>query len=219
MRKFNALLVSGSLAVAGMAASMPALAELSANAGLVSNYVFRGLTQTDDGVAVQGGLDYSNESGFYAGTWASTVDNGVGDGLEIDLYAGFAGEMDGFGYDIGFIDYEYTDDKFFDGAFREVMMSGSYGPASLAYYMGDDTSAGDNDYTYLEVGVDFELPSEVGMSVHFGSWEPDTGASVTDYSLGASKSFEGFDLGAAFTSEDGTDEDEFFISVSKSFDL
>jgi hypothetical protein len=56
----------------------PAFAEdpysISANIGAVSNYMWRGVTQTQDGAAVQGGLDFSHESGFYMGTWASNVD-------------------------------------------------------------------------------------------------------------------------------------------------
>jgi uncharacterized protein (TIGR02001 family) len=56
----------------------PAAAEdpynISANIGAVSNYMWRGVTQTQDGAAVQGGLDFKHESGFYAGTWVSNVD-------------------------------------------------------------------------------------------------------------------------------------------------
>ena len=52
----------------------PSEHSVSANIGVVSNYVWRGITQTDDKAAVQGGVDYSHSSGFYAGTWVSNVD-------------------------------------------------------------------------------------------------------------------------------------------------
>ena len=67
------LLLSASLGSMGVAlADSPH--SISANIGVVSNYIWRGVTQTGDQAAVQGGLDYSHESGFYAGTWASNVD-------------------------------------------------------------------------------------------------------------------------------------------------
>ena len=115
------IIASALLATAGVAQ-----AELSANLGVVSNYYFRGVTQTGDAAAVQGGIDYNHESGFYLGTWASNVDfsgddealdtNGDGNldtvisgsskaDVEIDLYTGFGGDIgdSGFGYDPVFV--------------------------------------------------------------------------------------------------------------------
>jgi uncharacterized protein (TIGR02001 family) len=70
--------VSGTLLSASMLVSAPAVAQdpwsFSANIGAVSNYIWRGVTQTGDQAAVQGGLDVAHESGFYAGTWASNID-------------------------------------------------------------------------------------------------------------------------------------------------
>jgi uncharacterized protein (TIGR02001 family) len=69
---------SGALLTASLLTSAPASAQspwsFSANIGAVSNYIWRGVTQTGDQAAVQGGLDVGHESGFYAGTWASNVD-------------------------------------------------------------------------------------------------------------------------------------------------
>ena len=62
------------LATALLAGAGVAQAELSANIGVASNYYFRGITQTDDGAAVSGGIDYNHESGFYVGTWMSNID-------------------------------------------------------------------------------------------------------------------------------------------------
>src|SRR5690606_38399513 len=83
-------------------------AELSANIGATSNYVWRGVTQTDDSAAIQGGIDYSHESGFYLGTWASNVEFSD---HELDLYGGYAGEAAGIGYDVGVIFYTYGSDE------------------------------------------------------------------------------------------------------------
>ncbi|WP_374325707.1 TorF family putative porin [Azonexus sp.] len=105
------------LAIAGAVAA-PAIAEdsphtLSANVGLATDYIFRGISQTDHKPAIQGGFDYSHASGLYAGTWASNVswvDNGIKDdnSMEWDFYAGYRGSFAGdFTYDVGGLYYFY----------------------------------------------------------------------------------------------------------------
>ncbi len=95
-------------AVAAILTSGVAAAELSGNAAIASNYIWRGVSQTTDQAAGQGGLDWGHDSGIYAGTWVSNVDfSGLGDGYEMDVYAGYSGEVDGFGYDVGVISYQY----------------------------------------------------------------------------------------------------------------
>ena len=97
--------------------SASAVEGLSANVGLTSNYLWRGVSQTDDGAAISGGIDYAADSGFYVGTWASNVDFGDDASYELDFYAGFSGELpDGFGYDVGYIYYAYPDSAESDSA-------------------------------------------------------------------------------------------------------
>src|SRR5688572_12631109 len=93
---------------------------ITGNIGLFSQYIFRGLTQTNRDPALQGGFDYAHSSGIYAGTWASniswlrenasaraggvTVPNGTygeGGSLEWDFYGGYKGTVGDFGYDLG----------------------------------------------------------------------------------------------------------------------
>lgn len=94
---------------------------LTGNFGLFSQYIFRGLTQTDRQPAAQGGFDYSHEGGFYAGTWASNISwlrDGTpqayksGGSLEWDIYGGFKGNFgkSDFGYDVGLLYYWYPGD-------------------------------------------------------------------------------------------------------------
>ena len=92
---------------------------LTGNFGLFSQYIFRGLTQTDRKPAAQGGFDYSHESGFYTGTWASNIswlqDGGSyksGGSLEWDIYGGYKGTFgkSDFGYDVGLLYYWYPGD-------------------------------------------------------------------------------------------------------------
>ena len=100
------------------------------NIGLTSNYIFRGTTQTGRRPAIQGGVDYSHASGFYAGTWGSNIswlsDSQVdpnGDGvtesayskssMEWDIYGGYRsqiGDTD-FSYDVGVLQYIYPGDS------------------------------------------------------------------------------------------------------------
>ena len=97
------------IAAALFASAGVAQAELSANIATVSNYYFRGITQTSDNAAIQGGIDYSHESGLYAGTWLSNIDFGGKENAEVDLYAGFGNDIGdtGFSYDVGIIYYWY----------------------------------------------------------------------------------------------------------------
>src|SRR5688572_31801626 len=108
-----------------VAAAMPGFAvsaepesphTVTGNVGLFSQYIFRGLTQTNEEPAIQGGFDYSHSSGFYVGTWGSNVswlqDGGsyrAGGSLELDIYGGFKGSIGktDLGYDVGLLYYWY----------------------------------------------------------------------------------------------------------------
>jgi uncharacterized protein (TIGR02001 family) len=94
---------------AGVVAS--AHAELTGNLGLTSDYRFRGVSQTQNAPAVQGGIDYAHKSGFYVGNWNSSVSSQVytsGAGVENDLYAGYKKDIyKGITIDVGSYNYFY----------------------------------------------------------------------------------------------------------------
>ncbi len=86
----------------------------TANIGLFSQYVFRGLTQTNQKPAVQGGFDLGHKSGFYVGTWGSNISwisdaaPGTSASMEWDFYGGYKGSLPAdFGYDLGVLYYYY----------------------------------------------------------------------------------------------------------------
>ena len=80
-------------------------AEVSGNVALSSDYFFRGIDQSG-GEALSGGFDVAFESGFYVGTWASSID--FSGGLELDYYAGYGGSIsDSVSYDVGYLYYGY----------------------------------------------------------------------------------------------------------------
>lgn len=85
-----------------------AAVERSATLTLASDYLFNGVTQTDEGPALQGSVDFAWDSGAYVGSWASNVDFGDDTNLEVDFYGGYYGEFEnGAWYDISLLYYSY----------------------------------------------------------------------------------------------------------------
>jgi hypothetical protein len=84
---------------------------LSYNVGVVTDYRYRGISQSRLKPALQGGVDFAHKSGFYLGTWASTIkwikDAGGDAPVEIDVYGGYKGTAGSFGYDVGVLTYQY----------------------------------------------------------------------------------------------------------------
>jgi uncharacterized protein (TIGR02001 family) len=218
-------------AAAMLATSSAALAEISANVTLASDYVFRGISQTDNQIAIQGGFDYAWDMGFYVGTWASNVDsdffNGKGSDpqTEVDLYAGYAGEYMGFGYDVGYLRYEYP--GFSKAATNEVYVNGSYSTdfgdfgASVNYSNELNFLPSNQSAWYVAASYDKTLPwYEIGLSIHVGHSfgdafdisaadivKGDSGFkdSYTDWSIGVSKTWMGADYALTYT-DNNTDK-------------
>ena len=163
-------------AIAAALASGVAAAEVTGNAAITNNYIWRGVTQTKDQAAGQGGVDWGHSSGLYAGTWLSNVDfSGLGDGYEMDVYAGFGGEIGGFGYDLGVISYQYPVTPSFN--FTEVYISGTFSVVTIGVnYTADAASGNDAEKT---VGASGAFDS--GDTYVFGSLDFPTQAG--DFSL------------------------------------
>ncbi len=163
------------MALSAAALFEPAGAEISSNVSVVSNYLFRGVTQTDDGAALQGGFDFSDESGLYAGTWLSNVDFGGKEDAEVDLYAGFGGDFgsSGFSYDIGALYYLYPGGGNLD--YGEIYAGLGYGlvSASVAYTVYGEVegpSAFDSGDVYYNIGVDLPIEIEQFSVSVFGGY-------------------------------------------------
>lgn len=163
-------------ALMGSTVAVPAAAEVTGNAGVVSKYVFRGGVE-DNRTAFQGGLDYAHDSGLYAGTWFSTLNynDESTDKLEdpeaneIDLYGGFSGESGKFGYDLGILYFAYTGDAADSSSVPEGTAAVSYGPVGLsvnvALATADWTAEGD---TYINASFEQPLPSDFTFSANAG---------------------------------------------------
>ena len=183
--KMNKIAIAVGAAVMGL--SSMAQAEVSANIGATSNYVWRGMSQTGDASAIQGGLDYAHESGFYAGTWVSTLGD-VNGGEELDLYGGFGGEVSSVGYDVGVIYYAYPSAQ--DANFTEIYgsLSMSYFTVGLNYTVDSQNKVAASRFNdgdvYVYASGSFDLPAGFGLGVTVGhySFDGDTSAVPLDYS-------------------------------------
>jgi uncharacterized protein (TIGR02001 family) len=201
--------------------AVPALgvrAELSATVAIASDYVWRGVSQTDEGPALQLGAEYAHDLGFYVGVWGSSVDydEDVDDParVEVDLYAGWRGETGwGLGWDVGVLRYLYPDTTE-DFDYTEWVVSLSYGMLTLEIDYSSDVFATGEDGLYYNLSVSHELPefftltasvgySELDEEVN-GKGEPD---SYVDWRIGVSRELWGLDWDLSYYDTAGGGED------------
>jgi len=128
--------------------SLPSFASVSANVSFASDYIWRGMTQSD-GPAIQGGFDYASDGGFYAGIWGSNVNFNDGAGSELDYYFGYGFNMGSVGVDVGYLAYDYPDNDS-NLNFEEIYVGLSMGDFGLLYASGVD---GAPDYTEVSYGI------------------------------------------------------------------
>jgi uncharacterized protein (TIGR02001 family) len=167
---------------AGFAVS--AQAELTGNLGLTSDYRFRGVSQTQNAPAVQGGIDYAHKSGLYVGNWNSSVSSQVytaGAGVESDLYAGYKKEIiKGINVDVGSYNYFYpratttartgsnfdTYEGYIGLGYRDII-SAKYSRVLGEGYFGTANARGTN---YVQVDGRLPVPVVKNLSVvaHYG---------------------------------------------------
>lgn len=145
----------------------------SANLGVVTDYVFRGISQTDGMIAVQGGLDYSfGDSGFYVGTWASNTDFGyqAAPDLEVDFYAGWAYDFnETFSMDLSAIYYSYYFDDEDDYNYGEFVAKFAVTDiATLTVAYTNDYSNLGGSATYVNLGNSWDLGKGYSINAGFG---------------------------------------------------
>ncbi|MGD8641636.1 MAG: TorF family putative porin, partial [Gammaproteobacteria bacterium] len=193
-------------------------------------YLWRGQNISSGSAAISGSLDYSHESGFYAGAWGSNEGN---NGSETDLYAGFGGEVSGFSYDISYWWYLYPESSGLgdntglgDTDLAELVLSGGYGPVSVGIYMSVDNELQDvdyGDYIYYTLGLDFMEK----FNITYGKWSVDDETLMTQGNYGhltfTYSPIDELSFTVSTAMEDITDtveEDPLFqVTYSKSFDL
>ena len=229
MRK--SLITLSVLAALPFVGAAPAMAEdsphsVSANVGFVSDYVYRGYSQTNENMAVQGGFDYSHASGLYAGVWGSSIDWLDKGGTEVDVYGGYKAAMGDFGYDVGVLQYVYPGGKIGGKTpdTTELYLGASWKFLSFkfSHAFTDLFGIPDSDGSqYYDLSADYDLGNGFGVSAHFGRQDIENGTGYNDWKVGVSKEYAGFSFGLDFVDTDVDNDDNaderVIVSVSKSF--
>lgn len=189
---FKKTMIAG-LVAAALAPAVSVAADsphtLTGNVGLYSQYIFRGLTQTNKDPALQGGFDYSHSSGFYAGTWMSNIswltDSPAVTGynsssLEMDFYGGYKGTITGdLGFDVGILKYYYpgthstvtnpgtfkADTLEIYGALTWKWLSAKYSHSIEKKTFGVDDSEGTY---YFDLSANFPVTDKLTLMAHYG---------------------------------------------------
>ena len=230
MRKsILALSVAAALSVPGLAAAQaPAAAApasphtITGNMGLFSEYRFRGIAQTFEKPAFQGGFDYAHSSGFYAGNWNSNVSETLysGASIEMDFYGGFKKAFGDFGIDVGAIYYYYPGSNLAGvGKIEntEVYLGGSWKWISAKYYhaVSDFFSAPDTKgSSYIDLAATFDLGSGWGVVGHWGQQKVKntSAADYSDWKLGVTKDLgNGWNATASYID---TDAEPFYTATN-----
>jgi uncharacterized protein (TIGR02001 family) len=227
---FRKSLIVASLALSGAAFAQTATPApdytLSYNAGVVTEYRYRGIAQSRHQAAVQGGIDFAHASGFYAGTWATTIkwikDAGGDAPIEVDFYGGYKGTAGSVGYDVGVLRYQYPGhDLAASPNTTEVYGAATFGPATLKYsHAISDLFGFDNSKNsfYVDLSASFDLGDGWSLTPHVGYQKVKnySASSYTDYSLTLGKDLgNGWSASAALI---GTDADKsLYVTPSGKF--
>ncbi|WP_306477334.1 TorF family putative porin [Methyloversatilis sp.] len=213
------------------------------NVGLFSQYVFRGISQTNEDPALQGGFDYSHASGFYLGTWASNIswlkDAPAGvdpayssSSMEIDVYGGYRGAFGetGIGYDVGLLQYIYPGDRNpgitkADTLEAYAALTWSFLSAKYSYSLGDTFGVNNSSGTwYLDLSANYPITEALTLNLHYGIQDfsgstagvkNDDFASYEDWRIGLSYALpQGFTVGAFYTDTSmNTTEKAFYTNL------
>ncbi|ATE61499.1 TorF family putative porin [Thauera sinica] len=222
------------LPIAGTAHAEEA-SPFTANVGIVSDYAYRGYSQTDEKPALQGGFDYAHASGLYAGVWGTNVswlsdaDPKVSNSLELDVYGGYKGTVGAFGYDVGLLQYYYpgsypkgfnspnTLEGYVGVSWEFLTFKYSY---SFTDLFGTKKSDGSQ---YFDLSASYEIVDGLKLNAHIGRQkiEGGYGTSYNDWKVGVTKSLGGFDLGLHYVDTDDSKSDlgdeRVILSISRAF--
>ncbi|MBL8300946.1 MAG: hypothetical protein JNN30_21600 [Rhodanobacteraceae bacterium] len=219
MPRLVTTLCAGALVASSLFLNAPrADAAVSGTLALTSDYLFRSLSQANQGPALQGGIEYAHDSGIYSGLWGSSVswlsDNSsatlpVSNSVELDFYAGWrgnAGEL--LKLDAAIFTYYYPGDYprgFVRPYTTEIVVAASSGPATLKYSHALTNLFGfaDSDGSgYLEANLNYEFSPGWVLNAHAGRQrvKRNRAASYSDWKLGLTRNLNaGWSLAFAYT--------------------
>ena len=185
---------------------------IAGNAGLFSDYRFRGISQTNKKPAFQGGLDISHASGFYVGNWNSNIDSAFynGSNLEMDFYGGYKKSVGDLGFDVGLLQYYYPGAKTGGGEKYDTLegyigASWKWLSAKYSYTFSDYFGLVNSDGSgYLDLAFTMEVAPKLNLVAHYGmqtvkNYDP---LDYNDWKLGVTYDLAGWILGAAYVDTD-----------------
>ena len=201
---------------------------VTGNFAVVSDYRFRGISQSAMGPAVQGGIDYSHSSGFYLGNWNSSVtSDSFNDaaGIEMDFYGGFKIPVGDITFDIGGLYYYYPNAETSTGREKyntfEAYVGAAYGPFSAKIWyavtdwfgVNDDSGGEDSDGSiYYELNATFPLADKWSLVGHVGYQDVEDNEYANgdldyfDWKIGVVYDWSGWMLGAAVVGSNADDD-------------
>lgn len=234
MKKSLLALALAGVPVMGMAAeSSPHT--FTGNVGIYSDYAFRGQSQTDAELALQGGFDYAHSSGVYLGVWASNVDSNFLNGAnsEWDFYGGYSGSVGDLGYNVGLLYYYYPGQ--FSGLDIDTTefyagLTYKWVGLKMSYNLDDYFGITDSDGTiYWDLSFNYEIAEGLKLNAHYGWTDAENFEDYEDWKIGITKDYAGFTFGLSYIDTDttvrspkpGSGEDladsRWILSVSKTF--
>ena len=205
---------------------------ITGNAGLFSDYRFRGFTQTGYRPSFQGGFDVAHRSGFYFGSWNANVEQTLyrGATLEMDVYGGYKFQAAGLGVDLGAITCRYPssantgslgqvhhDEAYLGLSYAFLTAKFSYGLSNY-FGAGDGTPVDTKGNWYLDLGAAYDLGKGWGVNAHYGhqsiknATAPAIGlkdTAVDDYKVGVTKDLSGWVISASWI---GTSRNDYFTT-------
>jgi len=185
---------------------------LTYNVGAVTEYRYRGISQSGKKPALQAGADFAHKNGVYLGTWASTISwikdsaPGLKGPVEVDLYGGYKGAInDTFSFDVGGLQYWYVNNNYKNIASNantfELYGALTAGPVTVKYsqsltdLFGTTNSKGSG---YLDLSATFDLGNGFSVVPHIGRQTIKNFGNYTDYSVALNKDIDGLVLSATF---------------------
>ncbi len=230
-------IISTPLLAAGIAGPWAVYADTTANIGVASNYVWRGVTMTNDRPAVSGGIDYLHPKQHYMGFWLSNIedrDYEVNEGSKIDIYAGTHFPLGGFDAELGVLHYYFNRGNRFnpalgqsgklepdsanDSSFSELMVGLKANIfRARGYYSDDYYGSGYTSY-YWQIGVEYPIREDLFVQGYYGLKDseavPDHAGMVGDYLVTLIKDEFSLSWANLDDHEDGRQSENFRLTVS-----
>lgn len=213
MKSFKILMALATMTttMANMATAQEKEYTISKNVSIVSDYVFRGISQSDEAPALQGEVGFEHMNGFHASIWGSTINfaNDGDESIELDLSAGYAFNYNGIDFDLGAIQYYYPETsssrnynflEFYANAGKD------FGPvaATVGVNYSNDYFASSGQTQYYSLGLEAPVYENLTAVASIGRHYIDDNASFgtpdyTDYAVGVDYDFKGYKIGLAYT--------------------